>query len=727
MKLLRAHVQNFKLLEDVEFEFSTDPNRPLTVIRAENGSGKTSLLYALGWGFFGDRGLPEEAQGLRLVSSSNPPGVAVTVQVTIEFEDFSESYGVTKYRLLRTAVETPQTNGDKVTKGSQSVRLVRLTNAGDEETDPALIERLLPHRLKDVFFTNGEDVQTFIAGVGVADQQQRHVRDAIRALLGLDALEITIADIDAVVKKFRAEAAKSAGADVEKSEAAFASAETELQRLQTSHEQVSTRLLGMREEKVKWDKELFTIKGIGDLDKLNEEVKGLEKDIQRLENYRSTILKGLRSSVRSEDFIWSLAGDKLQGGLNQLKDLADRRIIPGLSVEVLVDRLAIDECVCGESLNQAEPEGKNRRNHIESLIQQQRDESAVSQRMTAIWHVARTAKAGYEARIEQSQGFWHQRERLLRELVETKEDIVAKNTRLSTAKAARSKIDDERVRDLTERVSRVEKEISLRDRELGETAERIRLAIDVKQKRKEEVDKALKTRGRHSSVTTHKEVADDLQRLAQGTLETLQQDYVQRVGDRTSELFMKIVGSDPAFNAGVFTGIRIAENTFNIVVKTHGGKHLDPSFELNGASQRALTLAFIWALTEVSGTTAPRIIDTPLGMVAGGVKTRMVNVITAPSVEDAPDFQVVLLLTRSEVRDIEALLDERAGIVSTMSCSKDYPEDLRFAWDADKPVVRTCLCDHRHSCRRCARKYDDQHGVSFIDTVNDQIGGSYNG
>ena len=727
MKLLRAHVLNFKLLEDVAFEFSTDSNRPLTVIRAENGSGKTSLLYALGWGFFGDRGLPEEARGLRLVSSSNPPGVAVTVQVTIEFEDFSESYGVTAYRLVRTAVETPQNEGNKVTKGPRGVRLVRLTDAGDEEVDPAFIERLLPHRLRDVFFTNGEDVQTFIAGVGIVDQQQQHVRDAIRALLGLDALETTIADIDVVVKKFRAEAAKSAGADVEKSEAAFANAEAALQRLQTDQEQASKRLLGMREEKAKWDKELTAIKGIGDLDRLNEELSGLEKDIQRLEKLRSTILKGLRTSVRSEDFTWSLTGDKLQRGLNQLKDLADRRIIPGLSVEVLVDRLAIDECVCGESLNPEELEGKNRRNHIESLIRQQHDESAVSQKMTAIWHIARTAKAGHEARIEESKGFWHQREQLLRELVETNEDIVAKNTRLSTVKAARSKIDDERVRDLTERVSRVEREISLRDRELGETAEKIRLATKVQQERKEEVDKALKVREKHSSVTTRKEVADDLQRLAQGTLETLQRDYVQRVGNRTSELFMRIVGSDPAFNAGVFTGIRIAENSFNIVVETHGGKHLDPSFELNGASQRALTLAFIWALTEVSGTTAPRIIDTPLGMVAGGVKTRMVNVITAPPAKNAPDFQVVLLLTRSEVRDIEALLDERAGIVSTMSCSKDYPEDLRFAWDVDKPVVRTCLCNHRHSCKRCARKYDDQHGVSFIDTVNDQVGGSYNG
>ena len=47
----------------------------------------------------------------------------------------------------------------------------------------------------------------------------------------------------------------------------------------------------------------------------------------------------------------------------------------------------------------------------------------------------------------------------------------------------------------------------------------------------------------------------------------------------------------------------------------------------------------------------------------------------------------------------------------TMSCSKDFPEDLVYPWDVDHPLVRTCTCNHRVSCRVCARRYDEQHGV----------------
>ena len=54
MRLESAHITNFKLLEDVELHFSTDSDRPLTVIRAENGSGKTSILQALRWAIWGE-------------------------------------------------------------------------------------------------------------------------------------------------------------------------------------------------------------------------------------------------------------------------------------------------------------------------------------------------------------------------------------------------------------------------------------------------------------------------------------------------------------------------------------------------------------------------------------------------------------------------------------------------------------------------------------------------
>jgi hypothetical protein len=170
---------------------------------------------------------------------------------------------------------------------------------------------------------------------------------------------------------------------------------------------------------------------------------------------------------------------------------------------------------------------------------------------------------------------------------------------------------------------------------------------------------------------------------------------------------------DPEIDSAIFGSVSI-NDSFDIEVRTPQGTKLDFDAEINGASQRALTLSFIWALMEVAEVEAPRIIDTPLGMVAGAVKRRLTEAITMPAEPGAPNYQVVLLLTRSEIRDVENILDERAGLIRTMTCSKDA-KDLKFPWGLDRPRVVVCSCTHRQSCRICARTYDVETEIEFRD------------
>ena len=47
MKLIRAEFENFRLLRQLRLDFATGNDRHLTVIRAENETGKTTILTAL--------------------------------------------------------------------------------------------------------------------------------------------------------------------------------------------------------------------------------------------------------------------------------------------------------------------------------------------------------------------------------------------------------------------------------------------------------------------------------------------------------------------------------------------------------------------------------------------------------------------------------------------------------------------------------------------------------
>lgn len=717
MRLIRAHVRNFKLLEDVKLEFSTRRDRPLTVIRAENGSGKTSLLYAFQWAFYGREGLPDSARDMRLTSTATPSHTPVMVSVTVEFERDDEYGNTASYRLIRSVTETPISD-TKFEWQRDRVRLLRITSAGEEDLEPAdsWIRAWLPKRLQDVFFTDGDSVQTFISGQIGTRQRQGRVQDAIRDLLGIDNFRIAEGDLQAVFRNFRVEAAKSGGKNTENLELRLEQTDERVRTQKTALNKLRERQGNMASQRSAWGKELRSLRGIGDIDELNERIEQSELEQSRLERHRQGTMTRMQVALRSEEFSWQLLGDQLRKGLQQLSDLADRRIIPGASVEVIADRLELDECICGQSL----AIGTEHRQLVERLLEEQRGISASRQRLTELSHHARRAADGEQSRRESGRAFPDMSTQLLQELTGISDGIRAKGIELKDLKARLNSIDDQHVRELVSRLDDVEAKMARTHQDIGAKESELSQA----EEERTEQNQALKVAENEVAVSKElevkRDVAEDLANLATSVLKVLERDYVGRVSKRMNELFMEIVGAPDEtvrsdFGSVLYAGVRF-DDDFNIVIDTAGGNRLDPDFELNGASKRALTLSFIWSLMEVSGALAPRMIDTPLGMVSGGVKFRMVDAITKPPADDLPSFQIVLFLTRSELRDVEDLIDDRAGSTVTLSCSEHYPVDLIYSWGGGYPVSCICSCDHRHSCRTCARRYDERHGVLFRDT-----------
>ena len=706
MQLRRAEFHNFKLLEDVVLDFSTDVSRPLTVVRAENGSGKTSILYGLLWGFYGSRGLPDGASKLRLTSSAAPADVPVDVQVSVDFSQSGDQETI-DYRMIRTVQETPK-GGDEFDRGPTKVRLLCRTDAGMEDVDgdpESVLSKFLPVGLKSVFFTNGDDVQRFISGDS-AHGRQSLVHDAIKALLGLDALRVALGDVDSVAGRLRRQAAKAAGTGLEEVEKKLSKIGADIEDKDKALTELTGRRSRMLSDKAQSEKELLDIRGVGDIDELNDQIKRRERDLTRFEQGEDHIHDRMIRALSSEGAAWALIKDPLTRGYRILDELADRGVIPGTSIEVLTDRIDLGLCICGADLS----EGQSARTKVAALRDEQRKISESRSRQTQTFHAARIGLTKHKADCEKALDFVHDRKKLLAEYSQNRDSIRQTGSEIGMLKEKRSAIDEERIQTLTVRIQNTERKLADTSEEIGrlETArEGLGESQAVAKKAYDTAEKASKI---SSTLRAQHLVAGDLRTLLLSTLSVLEQESVELVSNRMNELFMEIVGSDPELAGAVFRSVRITDK-FDIVVDTSGQGHLDPDFEVNGASQRALTLSFIWALMEVSRQVAPRIIDTPLGMTAGGVKRRMVEAITNEPGEGGPNYQVVLLLTRSEIRDIEDLLGERAGATQTLSCNKDYPVDLVHDWSIDRPIVRRCDCSHRQLCEVCQRHYDEGHGL----------------
>jgi len=706
VRLVAAHIRNFKLLEDVRLEFSTERDRPLTVIRAENGSGKTSVLYALLWGLYGPQGLPSGAQTVRLTSSAAPVGVPVEIQVIVEFERV-EGDESTSYRVIRTMLETPKGN-DSFERGQNRLRLLKRTTSGFEDVpgDPnTVIAKFLPPRLKSVFFTDGDDVQRFISGEGMHGRQER-VHEAIKALLGLDKMRIASEDLEHVVSKCRREAAQSAGADLEALERRLAELSDQIGRTDQELATVRTRRQAIASDRDAAQKELTELRSIGDIDAINAQIKRLEHSLAEFEERDQTLLEDMRTAISSQSASWALAGSKLLAGFDVLDKLAGRGVIPGASLEVLVDRLDLKKCICNADLS----DGSTARRNVEQLLAEQRKVSEHRGHQTQTFHSARLGRAEYLAACEGKTDFVSQRKRVLAAFAANRDKIKQTGADLEVLREKRASIDDEQVRRLTDRLSNAQAKFAEASESIGRLETQLAALRERHSLAKAEYETAEKAAKVSKLLVTKRAVADDLKQLITRTLQVLEVDHVRQVSVRMNDMFMGIVGTDTAQAGAVFQGVTLTPE-FDIVVRAAGEGQLDPDFEVNGASKRALTLSFIWALMEVSGQVAPRIIDTPLGMTSGGVKTRMVDAITRPPQGNSPAYQVVLFLTRSEISEIESLIDDRVGKSQTLSCNNHYPVDLVHKWDCDHPIVRVCGCTIRQFCEVCERRYDDAHSL----------------
>ena len=198
MKLIRADFENFRLLRRLRLDFAVEEGRAFTVIRAENETGKTTILTALQWAFYGDDALPGGGRDFRLhpIDWAATEGNRVPIVVEVEFETQTlrrsrQGTRVIKrrYRIVRSTEET--VDGATSRRTRSTVRLFRITDAGDEPVEPpdAEINQELPRDLRDIFFTDGDRALRFIEATVKATTKRERVQRAIRSLLGLGVIE----------------------------------------------------------------------------------------------------------------------------------------------------------------------------------------------------------------------------------------------------------------------------------------------------------------------------------------------------------------------------------------------------------------------------------------------------------------------------------------------------------------------------------------------------------
>jgi len=706
MKLLRASFENFRLLRDLELQFSSDPERKLTVVRAANESGKTTILNALQWALYGDAALPGKGEDFRLhpIDWDGSAGRRVPIAATVEFEVTTYRRGPSglremrrQYRLVRSAFE--EVDGKTSRRSQSTVRLFALTDTGASPIDApeALINDELPPELRDIFFTDGDRALSFIeADVALSTKRER-VQRAIRSLLGLGVIEEAIRH----VRKSAAEVNKQAkqvgaGGELNKIASRLEAIDEDIGRLEGEFEDAKQQFTAFDEKVDETDRKIAAVLQKGDKEKLQNDMELAKRKIKRLDDQLAAANKEHSALFRGQAIATDLLAPILDRAFGKLEELHDEGKIPNTTIPVLEDRLAAEICICGETLKPGNPEGNRRRGYIQKLIDDSKRADEIQEVITDLYYGAKILRpvAGTGSRwreeytkvVKSRDGLQTLRDETGRELraLELQLDPLP-DTDIQGLRETRRQYTDQRDRRLAKQSSVDTQLTGLRREREGLTAERNRL---------------LREQKKGARILSELEVTQDVTRVLQSSYERITNEELKKVSDLMNDIFLEMIGADPEQGAI----IRRAEISpeFDIIVHGPNDRTLNPDRDLNGASRRALTLAFILALTKVSEVEAPNVIDTPLGMTSGYVKRSILRTAVRESA------QLILLLTHDEIAGCEDIIDNAAGVVFTLTNPAHYPKMLVNDPHVKERKVLRCGCNHRSTCHLCERRTDSQ-------------------
>ncbi|MCY3632472.1 MAG: AAA family ATPase [bacterium] len=700
IKLVQAKVQNFRQLRNIELSFARDPDSPLTVIRAENGTGKTTLLSALTWGLFGDDALPGKRTAYRIHPLDwvvDRDGKVCAIEVSIKFATIDDETGMERtYELVRVTRERPANSGTFEVDGSD-LMLFEQKPTGDQPVpnpNAFIANRVLPISLKDVFFIDGDRALAFIEATDERSAKRERVERAVRQLLGLDILEEAERHVDVARREAVSAVRKdAAGTDVEQLAAREAELNERLQELEDSKSQIDEDRQATDSRKRKAKDALHSALAAGGADrrKLESDLADRTQQLEKERKRHTNLVQKQRALINGSDVLARVGREQIRQAGTLLAQLETEGVIPDTLPDVVRDRLNRETCICGRDVSEGTDGHAALCELLEEVDQLEESHEILLHLSSAARHRETTT------RVDDDSGSW------VAQAGDSLDDVIGCSQNQSRLEQDIAELRT-RIRDIPEQdISELEQMLTDEEAEAkrlsgdaGRVSEQIRTTSQHRAAVIKDRQAAQKKVEKYRRRLAEETAANDLLAVIRNTVETLESETVDQVSSAMSEIFLKMIVADP--EAGGLISRAELTRQHDIVVFGSDEQRLDPDKDLSGAQRRALTLAFILGLVRVSGVSAPNVVDTPLGMTSALVRRSLLEYAAANST------QLVMFLTGSEAQGVEDILDRYAGRTYTMTFTDHYPKQLVNDPETGRLETLLCDCDYHSSCRLCERK-----------------------
>jgi DNA sulfur modification protein DndD len=623
------------------------PERPVVLIGAQNGGGKTTFLDALQLAFFGKlaqlssrAGQSYEEYLNRSINRGVPPQDGAAVEVT-----FRRSVAGTErtYHIRRSWVGGPgvRERFEVVADGKLDLQL--------SERWAEFIEEALPPRIAPLFFFDGERIEQ----IADPDRSGEIIRTAIHALLGLDIVDRLRVDLEVLERR------KAMAAQPTEAQHQFAAIEGKVREIEEERSGLTRQLAETRNERTMARKahdaaQIDLRNQGGDLFEQRNELAAsrdaAEASLRNCEQELRILAADIAPLLLVRDLLDEVRA-QAAAELETEQAVAAARILQQRD-RILLERLQQQDlppravAVVRQELDTARGEFAVLANRVRYL------------NLSPIGHSHLAAlceenlTAAQEALIESSEAFTRreaERDALARRVAGIPaEEIVARLVARVEAAEARLAAGEARLTELERRA-----------------AENAREAAFEKVKLRRLLNGEVEARLHSEDTARHLQHSEKVRETLEVFRRNVVEHHVHRIETQILDCLQTVLRKD-----GLIADVKIDPRTFAITLMGGDWRPLTPD-QLSAGERQLFAVSILWALARASGRAMPTVIDTPLGRLDSRHRKNLVE-----RYFPRASHQVVLLSTDEEI-------DERHVATLEPSLSRaftiEYDEAKRWS------------------------------------------------
>ncbi len=364
MIINKLELYNFRqYIGEQTIEFSTDPDRNVTVLIGINTSGKTTLVRAFEWCLYGKNGFDDQVLLNSQVRDNMHVGDSQTVSVAVTFTctetkviNGVDSKVSTEHTLKRTfkylCNDRSEIDGKTVVslnkKPEEYLTLEYLQPDGQTKTPidrsniTETMDRILPRDLSDYFFFGGERISSIT--------NRTDLTKSVRGLMRLDVLENAREHLGKVLKSFQAGIDTSGDANAQRAQDSLETFKLQLKNHENSRDEAQAQMEYWQQKENEYSAELAK-SNIEQVKKAKAERDRIESALKaeklKFENAKKELVDAFNS--RPYAFFGMPAIKKSLELLETVKETTE--CVPGMdqyAIDYLVNR---GRCICGTKLD----------------------------------------------------------------------------------------------------------------------------------------------------------------------------------------------------------------------------------------------------------------------------------------------------------------------------------------------------------------------------------------